>query len=1439
MNGEPVPLHEMSEEDMAALLHELRVHQVEMEMQNETLRQAQVELEQSRTKYTDLFDFAPVGYLVFDGNGMVVEANLTATGMLQVERSQLIGKPFVRLLQPTSQDTWRLHYQSVFKSARTQECDLELKRNDQAQMVVRLRSQPVKDEKDEAIQCRTTMTNITALAKAERRLRDSERRFRTLAENSPDLIVRINGDMRILYVNKPIENILGMPPSEFVGQTVDELGIPEELAKTWTREIQQVFETTRIREMEFNISTPQGLRHYSAVLVPEFEDEKTLTTVLVTVRDITDRVEAEERYSTIIRTSQEGFCILDRAGRYIEVNDSCCRMLGLSREELLAMSFVDVLAPEQREMMTENVAKVLKGGYGRFHTWHVRPDGRRVDCEMSVQRLNGDRVLVLARDVTEQYKAEQAKLESLQRLELVAAATNDGIWDLDLATDTLWHNEAYTTAFGYAPDETISPDWWREHIHPEDREQVLSTLDSAIREGQDRWLARYRFRRKDGSYAWVMARGYVLRDDRGKAVRVTGSMIDLTEKLELHDQLESERRKLETVLQTAQSGIIVVDAQGGPTYANPVLQEIHQRPIPIGEGLESHARLGLLHLDGTPYKPRDLPLVRAAMDGETVNKVEMLIERPDGQRRHILTNASPLRDSQGKIFGAVAVVHDVTEIKAAEQIMRQARDELETRVRERTMELNETVAALQEEVTEKIEAQNQLMRQNDILQKIISAIPVMLCFYDSQGNVAMVNKEFERLLGYSMKDFQQANALELLYPDPEYRREVWQYMSSAEPGWRDLLVQRKRGGRIVSSWANVRLSDDSHVAIGIDIRDRRRFENRLRESEERYRTLVELSPDAIIVEREGTILFVNSTAVKLAGAQKAEDLVRRPIMDFVHPDYKEQTRELLATIRRERAPLPPAEEKLVRLDGGVLDVEAAGMPIIFESGPATQIVLHDITERKQAEERLRRSAWQLQQQAELLDLAHDTIMVHDMEGRIIFWNQGAEQSYGWSRQEAVGQVSHELLKTRFPHNLMEITAKLVGEGRWDGEMVHTARNGETIIVSSRWALQRDEDGRPAAILVIDRDITRQKKAEEATAEARQFAESIIDTVQEALLVLGPDLKVIRANHTFYSTFMVQPEETEGQYVYDIGNRQWDIPKLRRLLEEILPQNASLENFEVEHDFPHIGHRTMLLNARRIYQETQEIEMILLAIQDITVRKQQEQKIRENQHQLASLTEELLFAEERERRRLALMLHDSIGQSLAFSKRELGVLQKRIPPAMVETIEGVKEQIDLAIRQTRDLTFELSPTTLHTFGLEAAIEELGDQFSRQEGFQYHFETVDGNKPLSEQVKTFLYRATRELLTNIAKHAEARNVFVRIDRIDGNIRIRIRDDGRGFDASAKEPTADRQRFGIFSIRERLSHIGGSFQIASDPGKGTEVTLIAPLDVASLTNKRSGTS
>ena len=134
-------------------------------------------------------------------------------------------------------------------------------------------------------------------------------------------------------------------------------------------------------------------------------------------------------------------------------------------------------------------------------------------------------------------------------------------------------------------------------------------------------------------------------------------------------------------------------------------------------------------------------------------------------------------------------------------------------------------------------------------------------------------------------------------------------------------------------------------------------------------------------------------------------------------------------------------------------------------------------------------------------------------------------------------------------------------------------------------------------------------------ETREYAESIVDTVREGLLVLDADLRVISANRSFYETFKVKPGETEGQLLYDLGNRQWDIPKLRELLEEILPTDTTFDSFEVEHEFKIIGRRVMHLNARRIYREIDETHLILLAIEDATERKRAEQALRQSSEKL--------------------------------------------------------------------------------------------------------------------------------------------------------------------------------------------------------------------------------
>ncbi len=128
-------------------------------------------------------------------------------------------------------------------------------------------------------------------------------------------------------------------------------------------------------------------------------------------------------------------------------------------------------------------------------------------------------------------------------------------------------------------------------------------------------------------------------------------------------------------------------------------------------------------------------------------------------------------------------------------------------------------------------------------------------------------------------------------------------------------------------------------------------------------------------------------------------------------------------------------------------------------------------------------------------------------------------------------------------------------------------------------------------------------------QSREYAESIIDTVREPLISLDQDLRVVTVSRSFYEFFKVKPEDTVGQLIYDLGNKQWDIPKLRELLETILPQKTTFDNYEVEHNFAAIGRRVMLLNARQIKRGKGKERIILLAIEDITARKEMEQEIK--------------------------------------------------------------------------------------------------------------------------------------------------------------------------------------------------------------------------------------
>ena len=229
------------------------------------------------------------------------------------------------------------------------------------------------------------------------------------------------------------------------------------------------------------------------------------------------------------------------------------------------------------------------------------------------------------------------------------------------------------------------------------------------------------------------------------------------------------------------------------------------------------------------------------------------------------------------------------------------------------------------------------------------------------------------------------------------------------------------------------------------------------------------------------------------------------------------------------------------------------------------------------------------------------------------------------------------------------------------------------------------------------------------------------------------------------------------------------------------------------------------------------------------REQAREQLVVHQDNLRSLAAQLAVSEQQERRRVAELLHDRVGQTLALLSIKLAQARGATDDlSLNEMLSEAKELVGELIEETRSLTFELCPPILYELGLHQAVEWLGEEFQRGCGLEVRVEQEGDPGLLSENLRTTLYQAIRELLTNVAKHAEARNVSVTLSGRGDRVIIVVADDGKGMgpQESASRHTA-HHGFGLFNVQERITYLGGSMQLDSREGSGTSVRLEVPRD------------
>jgi PAS domain S-box-containing protein len=353
-----------------------------------------------------------------------------------------------------------------------------------------------------------------------------------------------------------------------------------------------------------------------------------------------------------------------------------------------------------------------------------------------------------------------------------------------------------------------------------------------------------------------------------------------------------------------------------------------------------------------------------------------------------------------------------------------------------------------------------------------------------------------------------------------------------------------------------------------------------------------------------TVFLDNALGVRLftTGSNRVFKLipgdVGRPITDIssdmLYPELAEDAREVLRT-------LVVHEQQVAARDGRWFSVRSMPYRTLENMIDGVVITFTDITVSKTLEAALRENESQLRQ---LMESLPQLIWTCLPEGP---WDYLSRQWIEYTGIPEAEQLGYGWLQQLHPEDRERVKAEwnsaVKSVAFFDIEYRMRGKDGVYRWFKSCAVPTRDAQGKLLKWYGTNTDIEDMKRAELIIREAREYAENIVNTVREPLVILDAELRIVTASRSFYQSFKVKPEETEKQHIYDVGNRQWDIPKLRELLEGILPRATTFDGFEIEHDFPDIGKRAMSLNARKIFNKGGKAQLIVLAIEDITGRRE--------------------------------------------------------------------------------------------------------------------------------------------------------------------------------------------------------------------------------------------
>ena len=1076
--------------DTQRLLHELEVHQIELEIQNEELKNA---IDKAETA-TALYDFSPAGYFTLNQDGTLFELNLGAAKMLGADRSVLINRNFKLYISPLSLPTFNEFIRVVFETNLKQSCEVRLIGKENSYCFVQLDGVIFKDGK-----CLITAVDITLRKRAEKALSLSYPRFQSAMDAGNIAWWEMNFSTGNIICHENKARMLGYQPENFTHYTdFTKLLHPNDYEPAMQAMRDHLVGKIPRYEIEYRIKTADGNYRWFRDIgaISEYDDSGKPLNVTGIVIDITDRKQTEfelmsekNHLKTIIDASPASIWFKDTQNNFIHINLSAAKIANRSIEEVVGHS-ADEIFPEQSEKYYADDQDVIKSGKAKLgiiepavangiSTW-VRTD--KIPWFDTDRNIAG--IIAFALDITDRVESEKALRVSKLQLQSIIQAIPDLIWLKDKDGKYMLCNTMFERFFGAIEAEIVSKtdyDFVDHELADFFRKNDIKAMIAGESAQNEEWLTFT----DDGHRGLFETTKTPVYDSEGTLIGVLGIAHDITRHMQMEESLKESQQLFENLAQISPVGIFRTSADGYTTYVNPQWSEL--------SGLSFNEAIGYGWLDAV--HPDERERLRNSWNSDIeiqhASNAEYRFLKKDGSIVWVIGNAvAEMKDNI--IVGFIGTITDITGRKISEDIIRQERI---------------------------------------LLRTLIDSLPDTIYIKDNKGRKLIANSSDLQIMNrHTESDVIGKTDLEIFSSDigvTGYEED----MSVLKTGQslinhEDYFIDAtgKQHWRLTSK---IPIYDAERqivglVGLGHDITERKKSEELLKESEERFRSFFENATIGIYrTTQEGEILLANPALVKMLGYESFEDLASRKLEIA---NFALARARFRSQIERE-GEVKGVEFEWRRKDNSIVSVRENAKVFRDNEGHIRYYegMVENITERKDAEKEVKLLAHSLESISECVSIT-------DNNDILIYVNESFLTTYGYAKNELIGQHVSVLRTSDIAHEQVRDILPETIEGGWRGEIMNKRKDGTIFPILLSTSVIKDENDKAVALIGVAIDVTQMRKNRDELVAAKDNAEESNRLKTAFLAMMNHELRTPLNHILGFSELIlsgVAPEESHS------------------------------------------------------------------------------------------------------------------------------------------------------------------------------------------------------------------------------------------------------------------------------------------------------------------------